>query len=72
MAFGLERDIFKRQLEKLGANVVSNEETHRLIVNDKYEISYTNFWYRYKGADTTIAQGKQQFLKLIEEEMNNR
>lgn len=72
MAFGLERDIFTKQLEKLGADVVANDSTHRLIVNDKYEISYTNFWYRYKGSDSTIGQGKQRFLDLIKEEMNSK
>lgn len=71
MAFGLERDIFKKQLQKLGATVVVNEDTHRLVVNDKYEISYTNFYYRYKGEDDTLGQGKQKFLDLVKSEMNS-
>lgn len=69
MAFGLERDIFSRELEKMGANVIADESTHRLIVNDKYEVSYTNYWYRYKGNKSTIGQGKQEFLQMIRNEL---
>lgn len=69
MAFGLQGDIFTKQLNKLGANVVVDESTHRLIVNYKYEISYTNSYYRYLHSDKTIGQGKQAFLELIKKEM---
>ena len=69
MAFGLQAKILRSELEKLGAKV-SECEKHRLKVNDKYEISYTNFYYRYLGEDNTIGHGKQEFLKLIEKECN--
>lgn len=35
----------------------------------KYEISYTNSYYRYLHSDKTIGQGKQAFLELIKKEM---
>lgn len=69
MAFGLDKKILTEQLENLGASVVVDEGKHRLIVNDKYEICYTNNWYRYKGSNKTIGQGKQEFMDLIKNEM---
>ena len=67
-AFETERDRLKKELEKLGATVVANDTAHRLIVNDKYEIGYTNFWYRFKGSHETIGLGRQKFLRLIASE----
>ncbi len=70
MAFGLEKDIFTKQLRKIGATACDSPyRDHYLLVNEKYEVCYTNFYYRLAGSDSTIGQGKQDFLKLIELEM---
>lgn len=69
MAFEVDRIILTRQLENLGATVtMSSNRSHTILVDNKYEICYTNYWYREAGSHTTLGQGKQQFLKLIERE----
>lgn len=69
MAFGLEKDILTTKLRGVGATVCdSPSRDHYLLVNNKYEICYTNFYYRLAGSDSTLGQGKQDFLNIIENE----
>ena len=72
MAFGLEKKIMVDSLKKIGATVKdSDEHGHSLLVNDKYVICYTNNCCFRKGEEKSFMQGKQQFIKLLKEEMGS-
>lgn len=68
MAFETQGQIFKKQLEKMGATVRYSNRDHNLVVNEKYEICYTNYYFRKYGEEATIGQGKDKFMKMIRNE----
>lgn len=71
MAFESEAIRLARDLIKMGATVEDSPNFRNyLLVNNKYDICYTNFYYRLAEDSKTLGQGRSEFLKLIQNEMN--
>lgn len=69
MAFEDHKYELIEELIAMGAHVEEKGQNSRLVVNHKYEICYTNYWYWSLGQATTLGCGHQSFLRLIRQEM---
>ena len=65
-----ERDWLVQELVKLGVNVQVDEERKRVVVNDTYEISYTNFYYFEVGQSKSISRGRREFIEFVKQKVN--
>ncbi len=67
MLFDKQKSFLRERLREIGADVTESRENY-LCVDDKYEICYTNLWYRKKGEKSSLGQGAMGFIKIIEQE----
>lgn len=66
-----ERDLLVDELKGIGAEVQIDERRKRLIVNNEYEISYTNFYYFEKGSNKSISRGRRDFVEYVKDKSSN-